>query len=320
MLGETHEDENAPRSTPERVVDAHMHLWDLSLRKHPWLRDEPPIAFRYGDYRPIRRSYLPDDYRRDAAGLGIAATVYIEAEWEPSDPIGETEWISAVAEREGFPNAIIAQAWLDRDDVAEVLSRQAAFPLVRGVRHKPKAAARSDDATRGAPGSMDDPQWRDGFALLDRHGLHFELQTPFWHLDAARDLARDFPSTMIVLNHTGLPADRSADGVQAWRRSMATLAEAPNVRLKVSGLGVAGEAWSAEANRSLIRDAIALFGSDRTMVASNFPVDSLVGRMADIFEGFGRATSDFAPETRDALFRENAVRTYRIDALPTEKR
>ena len=303
---------------PTRLIDAHMHLWDLSLGQHPWLCDEPAIPFRYGDYRAIRRSYMPGDYRRDAVGLGIAATVYIEAEWVPDDPVGETAWVTELAEREGFPNAVIAQAWLDRPDVAEVLAAQARFPLVRGVRHKPKAAATPSEAARGRPGSMDDPRWRDGYALLQRHGLHFELQTPFWHLDAALDLARDMPATTIVLNHTGLPADRSDEGIAAWRRALDRFAGAPNARLKISGLGVQGQRWSAEANRPVVRDAVAIFGPERCMFASNFPVDSLVGAMADIFAGFSEATGDLGPEVRRALFHDNAALLYRIATPPAE--
>ncbi len=301
---------------PPRLVDAHMHLWDLSLGRHPWLCDEPPIPFRYGDYRAIRRSYMPPDYRRDAAGLGIAATVYIEAEWDPAEPTGETAWIASLAEREGFPNAVIAQAWLDREDIAEVLAAHARIPLVRGVRHKPKAAASPWEAVRGRPGSMDDPRWRDGYALLQRHGLHFELQTPFWHLDAALDLANDMPETTIVLNHTGLPADRSEEGLAAWRRALGGFAAAPNTRLKISGLGLAGQRWSTEANRPVVRDAIAIFGAERCMLASNFPVDSLVGAMTDIFAGFSETTADFDPVVRRALFHDNAAVIYRI-ATPT---
>ena len=202
------------------IVDAHHHFWDLALRAHPWLVDEPMIPFRYGDYAAIRRTYLPDDYRRDARALNVVKTVYVEAEWDPGDPIGETRWVHETAARHGLPSAMVAQAWLDRADVSEVLARQAAFPLVRSVRHKPKAEARRTDAKRGAPGSMDCRCWRRGFALLERHKLHFDLQTPWWHFDAAAELARDFPATTIIVNHTGLPADRSVEGLAGWRRAM----------------------------------------------------------------------------------------------------
>jgi predicted TIM-barrel fold metal-dependent hydrolase len=113
------------------IVDAHHHVWDLSLKAHPWLTGEPLASFRYGDYRAIRRTCLPAGYRRDTARFNIVRTVYVEAEWDRRDPIGETRWVHEMAAREGLPHAMVAQAWLDRADAAQVLAAQATFPLVR---------------------------------------------------------------------------------------------------------------------------------------------------------------------------------------------
>lgn len=294
------------------IIDAHHHVWDLSRNYHPWLCDEPMIPFRYGDYSAIRKSYMPDDLRRDAADFNLVGSVYVEAEWDHRDPVGETKWVHEIAATSGLPNAVVAQAWLDRPDVAEILAAQAAFPLVRSVRHKPKSVGDRREARRGAPGSMDDPKWRDGFALLARHGLHFDLQTPWWHFDAAADLARDFPGTTIIVNHTGLPSDRSADGLAGWRAAMEHLAGRPNVCLKISGIGVPGARWTPELNGEVVRDAIRIFGVDRAMFASNFPVDSLVGTYADIFGGFAAITAGMPEPDRNKLFCETARRIYRI--------
>lgn len=294
------------------IVDAHQHFWDPTVNYIPWLCDEPPIAFRYGDYRALRRPYLPPAYRRDAGRHRVVKTVYIETEWDPRDPIGETRWIETIARAHGLPNAVIAQAWLDRDDVSAVLGAQAASSLVRGIRHKPKSAPRASDARRGAPGSMDDQRWRDGYALLTPNGLHFELQTPWWHLDAAADLARDFPATPMVLNHTGLPSDRSVDALNGWRAAMARLAREPNVTVKISGIGLPGQPWTVASNGPIIRDAIAIFGTERCMFASNFPVDGLAGSFDDIFTGFKQTTSALPAASRRQLFHDNAVRIYRL--------
>lgn len=295
----------------QRIIDAHHHVWDLSLGKHPWLAPEARHVFRYGDTTPIKRTYMPADYRHDAAGFDIVGTVYVEAEWDPADPIGETRWVHEIAAREGLPNAVVAQAWLDREDVAEILAAQAAFPLVRSVRHKPKSATRQDEARRGATGSMDDPRWRDGYALLAHHGLHFDLQTPWWHLDAAADLARDFPATLMIVNHTGLPADRSPEGLSQWRRALETLAARSNVALKISGICVPGAAWTAALNGPIVRDAIRIFGADRCMLASNFPVDGLVASFAEIFDGFRQIVADLPAGVRQSLFHDTAARIYR---------
>jgi predicted TIM-barrel fold metal-dependent hydrolase len=306
------EGQGGGESRPLPIVDAHHHLWDLGLRAHPWLVDEPMIPFRYGDYSAIRRTYLADDYRRDTRAFNVVKTVYVEAEWAAGDPLGETRWVHQTAARHGLPGAVVAQAWLDREDVAEVLAKQAAFPLVRSVRHKPRAAARREDAGRGAPGSMDCPRWRQGFALLGRHGLHFDLQTPWWHFDAVAELARDFPSTIIIVNHTGLPADRSPEGLSGWRGAMERLAQAPNAMLKISGLGVPGRRWTSELQGPVVRDAIRIYGVERCMFASNFPVDSLLATFDEIYGGFLAITRDMPEDARHKLFHDNAARIYRV--------
>jgi predicted TIM-barrel fold metal-dependent hydrolase len=295
-----------------QIVDAHHHFWDLQRNYHPWLRDEPMIPFRYGDYSSIRKNYLPDDLQRDAQGFEIIASVYVEAEWDPSDPIGETAWIHQIAASHGLPCGVVAQAWLDAPDAEQVLAAQAAFALVRSVRHKPRSAPSPDTARRGQPGSMDDERWRRGFARLQGLGLHFDLQTPWWHLDAAAQLAADFPDIRIILNHTGLPADRSDDGLRRWRAALEQLASHHNTCIKISGIGLPGLEWTVERNGPVVRDAIAIFGVERAMFASNFPVDSVIGSYHQIFDGFRRIVADRPDVDRQRLFCDNALEIYRL--------
>jgi predicted TIM-barrel fold metal-dependent hydrolase len=295
-----------------QIIDAHQHFWDLDQNYLPWLKDEPPIKFRYGDYAALKRNYLPADYRRDSADFEIAGTVFVETEWDPLDPAGEVRWVEALQQREALPSVMVAQAWLDRADAAAVLEAHGRSPIVRGIRHKPRAAAKPELVQPGVPGSMDDPAFRRGYALLRPNGLSYDLQTPWWHLRQARDLADAFGDTQLILNHTGLPSDRSEDGLAGWRNALKTLAGASNVALKISGLGQAGRPWSAVDNRGVVLDAIEIFGPDRVMFASNFPVDSLVGSFRTIFSGFLDITSGFRDGERDAMFHGNAVRIYRI--------
>ena len=294
---------------PFPIVDAHQHFWDPASHYYPWLNDEPPIPFRYGDYGPIRRRYLPSDYRADTAPFEVDKTVYVEAEWDPRDPIGEMDFIETLRRDFGLPTVAVAQAWLDRHDAASVLERHAARPFVRSVRHKPRA-----NPTPGnpAPGGMTDRAWRAGFSELARRELRFDLQTPWWHLHEAARLAGDFPATTIVLNHAGLPADRSPDGLAGGKRAMTALANCPNVAVKISGLGQPRAAWTVEANRPIVRTIIDLYGPSRCMFASNFPVDSLCAPFATIMGGFRDIVADLAPDEQRALFRDNAIRIYDI--------
>ena len=283
------------------IVDAHQHFWDPRANYHPWLCDEPPVAFRYGDYSSLRRPYLPADYFSDAQGYEVASTVYVETEWNPRDPLGETAWVERLRRETGFPTVMVAQAWLDQEDVAEVLQRQANFPFVRGIRHKPRL------------GAMRDSRWRSGYALLERYGLRFDLQAPWTELTDAAELCRAFPRTQLVLNHTGLPADRSAEGIAGWKRALRALAECPNAAIKISGLGVPGRRWTADLNREVVLFAIDCFGIERAMFASNFPVDGLCATFDEIYSGFRAIVRDFPPREQLLLFHDNALRIYAME-------
>ena len=216
----------------------------------------------------------------------------MEAEWDPRDPLGEMLFIKSIREKTGFPTVAIAQAWLDREDCAAVLEAQAAHSFVRGIRHKPK------------PGQMDDPRWRSGYARLAALGLHFELQAPWRQLEEAARLARDFPDAVIVLNHAGLPSD---DALPEWKAALSGLAASPNTAIKISGLG------NVQRKREVVLSAIELFGAERAMFASNFPVDSLRHTFSQIFSEFETITRALPEAERRALFHDNAVRIYRME-------
>jgi predicted TIM-barrel fold metal-dependent hydrolase len=294
------------------IVDAHQHFWDLERNYLPWLSDPAPIPFRYGDYGALRRNYLPEDYFRDAGAHRVVKTVFVETEWDPADPVGESRWLAEVIAASGFPHGIVAGGRLDDPGIEAVLAGHAAFSRVRGIRHKPRAAPAPDQVEPRAPGSMGDPAWRRGYALLEKYGLSFDLQTPWWHLGEAAALARDFPRTQIILNHTGLPADRSVEGLAGWREAMARLAACPNVAVKISGLGQPGKAWTVGANAPIVRDTIAIFGVERCMFASNFPVDGLCASFDTIYAGFKTIVADLDPADQRRLLHDNSVRFYRL--------
>lgn len=298
------------------IVDAHHHYWAVPANPHPWLVELPRIPFRYGDYSAICRDFLPEHYALAAAGHRVLRHVVMEGEWTPQDPAGEAVWMLALAQQVGEPQAMAAQLWLDRDDAAELIARYTAAPLatlVRSVRHKPRSVPREQHhAGWSVPGSMRCEHWRRGYALLQGSGLLFELQAPWWHMGEALELARDFPSIPIVVNHAGLPAQRDDDSLRAWRAAMAALADAPNVHVKLSGLGVPGQAWSVALQRPVIDALIADFGVQRCLFASNFPVDGLTVTLDGLWTCFKHATAHRPAQDRLALFCDNAAALYRL--------
>ncbi len=295
------------------LVDAHHHLWDLGRNHYPWLADQPEAHFFLGDYAALKRDYLAADYRRDAGGHNVLTTVHVEAEMSRNDQIGETRWLTEVNAVHGFPGAIVAHAWFHTETAEEVIAGQAAFPLVRGIRSKPVTAQAADRMTPGAAGTMQDNKWLQGFALLDKYRLSWDLRVPFWHLAEAAEVARSFPQTPIVLNHTGFPWDRSEDGLAAWRRAMERIAGQPNVHLKVSEFGLKDAAWDYELNRRVVREALAIFGIERCMFASNFPVAGLRVGYDELVRAMRRMLADLPPADQERFFWRNAMAFYRID-------
>ena len=294
------------------LIDAHHHLWDLSQRKHPNLMGERRHDFFMGDDTALRRNYLPDDYRRDAAGHNVLTTVHCEAEWDRNDQVGETRWISAISAAHGFPNAIVAHAWFHTPEAAGVLAQQAAFPLVRGIRSKPVTTASPAEKPVGGPGTMRDEAWLTGLSRLAQYNLSYDLRVPWWHLDEAAGVARQFPHIPMVLNHTGFPWDRSEDGLAAWRKAMETLAREPNVHVKISEFGLKDQPWDYDSNRRIVREALSIFGPARAIFATNFPVAGLRIGYGELIRAVARMVEDLPVTDQEAVFWRNAARFYRL--------
>jgi predicted TIM-barrel fold metal-dependent hydrolase len=299
------------------VVDAHHHLWDLSRGRYPWLQqDYDPQAFFLGDYQVLRRDFLPADYRAASAGCQVVATVHVEAERDRSEQLAETAWLHEQHAAHGFPNAVVAHSWLDRPETEECLLGHLRYPLVRGIRSKPLTSATPAHSVAGQPGSMQDEAWLRGMSLLDKYGLSWDMRVPAWHLPEAAQVAALFPGLPMVLNHHGLAWDRSEAGLQRWRGWMETLARQPNVHVKLSEFGLRDQAWNPEENTRIVRETLAIFGWQRCMFASNFPVAGLRIGFQPLVNAFWRMLDGLTPDQQQAVMSGNALRFYRID-LPT---
>ena len=294
------------------LIDAHMHLWDLTRIRYPWLTPPLPVGIT-GDVTAIARQYLLDDYLHDAAagGVRIEKLVHIEAGAHPEDALAETRWLQGLCEARGYPQAIVAHAQLEKPDVAALLEQHAAHTAVRGIRqilnwHR-------DPAKTYTPRDLlEDPAWHGGFAHLARHGLSFDLQIYPTQMPAAARLAAQHPDTLLILNHTGMPVDRDAVGREQWRRGMRLLAAQPNVAVKISGLAMLDWHWSEESLRPFVLETLESFGAARTMLASNFPVDRLFGSFGRYFEAYAGLLSGASASERAALLGGTAARLYRI--------
>ncbi|MFM1909046.1 MAG: hypothetical protein RLZZ591_2723 [Pseudomonadota bacterium] len=306
---------STPSQTPAKpkVVDAHHHLWDLSDGRYPWLQqDYNERNFFLGDYRNLQKNFLPEDFRRLSKGCEVVATVHVEAERARNEQVAETEWLHHLNSEHSMPNAVVAHVWLDRPETEDRILQHLQYPLVRGIRSKPLTANRSDESVLGLPGSMQDDRWLRGLALLDKHHLSWDLRVPCWHLKEAAEVAELFPTLAIVLNHHGFAWDRSEAGLKLWRDGMERLAEQPNVYVKLSEFGLRDQAWDEVANRYLVHETLRIFGWDRCMFASNFPVAGLRIGYSELIQAMWRMVAHLTPEMQHAVMCDNALRFYRI--------
>ena len=300
-----------------KIIDAHHHLWDLETNRYPWL--QTPIDHFAGDYSKIRRTYLISDLIGDASGgsYELVKSVHVQAEWDHhGDPAGETAWLQAVAdspEAQGLVSAIVGYADLAAPDLEEILARHAAHPNFRGIRQMLNHSQDNPGLNFIDRGDvMDDATWRDGYRLLANFGVSFDLQVWPWQLEMAARLASDVPQVRVILNHTGMPFANNAASRRQWDAGMRALAGSPHVSVKISALGMATPGWTAADIRPYVEGTIEIFGADRCMFASNFPVDSLTSDYTAIWSAYDEITSALPDSDRQMMFHDNAVKFYRL--------
>jgi predicted TIM-barrel fold metal-dependent hydrolase len=296
------------------VIDAHHHLCQLSTASYPWL-EGPRVRRYHGDDFPLRRDYLLPYYRADAGELGalgarLVASVHVEN--GAADPMKEGRWIDAIISESGIPTVQVVKVDLAATTARDQLAEQAMLPSVRGVRdilnwHPDPCYTHRDRADL-----MTDPAWLHGFTALAELGLSFDLQVFPEQLAQAAALAADHGDIPIVLDHAGMPIDRSTEGLNRWKQQLTAVANEPNTTVKISALGTNDHSWTLDSIRRIVLETIEVFGPARCMFASNFPVDGLYSTFGGLYRAFDAITAEFSHEERLTLFAGTARRFYRI--------
>lgn len=310
------------------ICDPHHHLFENSTG-HP--------------------TYLLDDLRRDAEGLNLVRTVFLDCMThyltegpEALASVGETTFVRQVAEESARTagchiDGIVGYADMNLGDGAQAVLEahlKAGGGRFKGIRHAtgwdptPSISSYRDQPA----GMLLDPTFRRGIACLARMGLSFDTQVHHHQLLEVSSLARAFPEMPIIVNHTGLPlgigpyANQRDETFRHWRGGMTELASYPNIYVKLggTGMGVFGFGWherqappsSEEFARSTapyFRACIELFGSNRCMFESNYPVDRNACSYVVMWNAFVRVTQDLSPDEIADLFHDTAVRAYRLE-------
>ena len=284
-------------------VDAHVHFYDM---QHPelfyghWQPDvDPPLIGK--QMRKLgERNFLAEDFIEIKRAANVTKAVHVQAAIGSNDPVKETEWLEEAAERTGFPHAIVAHADLRAPDVESVLERHCEFPRMKGIR----------DFSYGDFLVAED--FHRGYALLGKYDLHASIAAQWQDMEKLVSLANKFSNTVIVIDHAGNPAERTPEYFQLWKRGMASAATAENIICKISGLGMGDHDWTVESIRPYVLGCIEAFGVERSIFATNWPVDSLFSSYDAVIDAYTEIVADFSEDEKRDMFARNTERLYGI--------
>ncbi|MGV8858055.1 amidohydrolase family protein [Rhodoglobus sp.] len=283
-------------------VDTHVHFYDLGhpTLEYSWLDpelDHPVI----GNIDAVKsRQYRPEDFLAESRFNNVSKVIHVQAALGSKDPVVETQWLSEAFARTGIPHGIIAHADLKADDLDEQLDRHSQFGGFRGIR----------DFSHGD--YLVDERYRHGIQTLGVRGLVASIDCLPETYGRVADLAAAAPETVLCIDHCGFPRQRGDDYFAFWKREMAAIAAQPNTFIKISGLGMVDQQWTIDSIRPWVETSIELFGVDRTVFGSNWPLDRLFSSYTDLIHAYRSLIGGYAPHEQVALFSGNAERIYAI--------
>ena len=271
------------------MIDAHQHVWTLGRNGCTWPTEAEG---------PIFRDYGFDDLRSEAMGRGVTRTVLVQSQENARD----TEWLVDIAEADALVAAVVGWADLAAPDAADRVGALAARPKLKSLR--PMVQDRASDW-------YDDPALEAGFAAMTKQGLRLDALVRVPHLAALDRLAQRMPDMAIVIDHAAKPRIGAVGGFEEWHAAIAPLATRPNVFCKLSGLLTECGAAPPEAVERYVGAILALFGPERTLWGSDWPVLELVSTYGDWLE---LARAWVPAEAHSDVFECTAARFYGIGA------
>ena len=291
------------------IVDAHHHTWrkaDL-----PWLSG--PIQPRiFGPYEAVRRDYLIDEFLADLAGTGVTKSVYVQTNWPKENFEAEVAWVSQIADQSGWPHGIVGYADVTVDDIRPQLDRLTKYKLMRGVRMQLHWHENTTYRFAARPDLATDPKVQRNIARLADYGWSFDLQMFAPQMAGAAQLAAACPKVTFILQHAGMLEDLSEKGWAEWRAGMKLLAAQPNVMSKTSALGTFIHRNDPAHIAAIVRETVALFGAQRTLFGSNFPIEKLWTTYPELIAAHRAAAAQLTDADARALMHDTAMRVYRL--------
>lgn len=275
-------------------IDSHHHLWQLSQPfNYSWL-DAPALA-------PIRRDFLPEDLQPHLCALGIDRTIVVQTQHD----LKENQWALALAESHDFIAGVVGWVDLASPDCESQLLQVKDHPKFVGVRHVVQDEPDDDFIVR--------EDVIRGLKVLEKWNVPFDMLFYVKHLTHASTLAEKLPDLPIVINHLGKPRIKDHSTAD-WLPQFKAAARFPNVYCKLSGMVTEADLahWTVEDLKPYVHHAIDLFGPQRLMFGSDWPVCELAATYFEVFEAINQAIGPLSDSERAEIFGETAARFYSL--------
>lgn len=276
---------------PERI-DTHQHFWRYRATDYPWIDDRMAV---------LKRDFLPDDVRPSMERAGFGGAIAVQARQTPE----ETDALLDLADRHPWILGVVGWVDLEADDVEATLARWATHPKFVGVRHIVQDEPDDRFLLR--------PSFCRGIGRLEAFDLTYDILVYPRHLNVVADFVARFPRQRFVLDHLAKP-DIRGRRFDAWARDLAAVASHPNVMAKLSGLVTEADwsGWTPEDLRPCLDRAVDLFGCDRLMVGSDWPVSTLAASYEQAMAVFVQYLGGRSEQERAAVLGGNAARCWRL--------
>jgi predicted TIM-barrel fold metal-dependent hydrolase len=283
-----------PEDKMPRIVDTHVHLWDLGRFTLPWLDKKSPLA----------RNHVIKDFQTATNGLNVVKGVYMEVDVDPKQHVAEADYVLDICRQANTPLvAAVIGGRPAEDGFAKYIRRFRDNKFLKGVRqvlHNPSAKA----------GFCNTPAFVRGVQALGEAGLFFDLCMRHGEVGDAAKLVEACKNTRFILDHCGNGPVYAKDRTQ-WQRDMERMAKLTNVVCKVSGIVVqARERWEAADLAPVINHTLTTFGPDRVMFAGDWPVCTLRATYRQWVDALRTITRGRSAADNRKLFHDNAVRFY----------
>lgn len=276
------------------VIDAHLHLWDISRLAYPWL----------DEVSAIKKTFLTNDYQLQTASFTIEKMVFVQCECLPEQCLDEVQFVMEQIAKDPRIKGMVAYAPMEQGTaVKEILDALAAHPFVKGIRRM------YDDEPSLCYSSL----FIEALNMLPAYGFHFDISIKPHVVPHSINMIQQCPDTLFIIDHLAKP-DIKHHAFEQFKKDIAALAAFPNTVAKISGLPVEADihSWNTQTLEPYITYAMEVFGEDRLLFGGDWPVVTLAGSYEKWINVVFETLEPYGYDVMKKIFYSNAEKIYHL--------